>query len=253
MAITQKPKPLFATNLMNSFRRKVDGCKTFASLNFLCLRYARKIGANAVTYHHLPHFGAADAIGLNVICVGFPKELVERFETKNEIRTDPSIQQILTGTKAQWWNKTAKPKRLSSKEKEFLDFAASKVNGGLHLPVFGPNGRNGYVSIGFGNQSPNFDESDLSFLQSCCQFAHQQYCHLLLVDLPQSAKLSPREKEILSWVAKGKSNGVIADILGITESTVITYLERAFKKLGVDSRVTATLRASSLGELSYIA
>jgi DNA-binding NarL/FixJ family response regulator len=33
---------------------------------------------------------------------------------------------------------------------------------------------------------------------------------------------------------------------------MITYLERAFKKLGVDSRVTATLRASSLGELSYI-
>jgi len=131
---------------------------------------------------------------------------------------------------------------MSAKEKAFLEFAASKVTGGLHMPVFGPNGRNGDVSIGFGNQSPNYDQNDLSLLQSCCQFTHQKYCHLLLVALPLKAKLSPREKEILSWVAKGKSNGVIADILGITESTVITYLKRASKKLGVDSRVAATLR-----------
>ncbi|GAB5489732.1 MAG: hypothetical protein Pars2KO_33020 [Parasphingorhabdus sp.] len=48
--------------------------------------------------------------------------------------------------------------------------------------------------------------------------------------LPKKAKLSRREKEVLSCAAKGKSNGVIADILSITESTVITYLERAFKK-----------------------
>ncbi len=252
MTIAKKSKALTASDLIVSFQGKVDRCETFKSLNYLCLRFAKKIGAKAVTYHHLPHFGAADAVDLNVICVGFPEELVKRFESQNEIRTDPSIQQILSGTKAQWWYETKRPQRMSAKEKAFLEFAASKVSGGLHLPVFGPNGRNGYVSIGFGNLTPDFDDNDLSFLQSCCQFAHQQYCHLLLSDLPLKAKLSPREKEILSWVAKGKSNGVIADILGITESTVITYLERAFKKLGVDSRVTATLRASSLGELSYI-
>ena len=245
-------RALPSEKLMVLFHQKVNTCDSFAGLNLLCLRFASRFGIKALAYHHLPHYGASDAIGLNVICVGFPQELVNRFEEGNIIRVDPTIQQILFGTKAQWWEETERPSRLSRKEREYLEFAASKVSGGIHLPVFGPNGRNGYVSMGFGKRSPDLDDQELSLLQSCCQFAHQQYCHLLLVELPRTSRLSPREKEILSWAAKGKSNGVIADILGITESTVITYLERAFQKLGVDNRVSATLRASSLGELSFL-
>lgn len=241
-----------ATDLMISFHKQVNDCKDFASLNRLCLRFASKFGAKAIAYHHLPPIGAKDPVGINMICVGFPPELVDRFEKGNLVKIDPTIQQVLFGTKAQWWQETERPSRISREEREYLEYAASKVSGGLHLPVFGPNGRNGYVSMGFGSQRPDLDESELSYLQSCCQFAHQQYCYLLLVELPRTARLSPREKEILTWVAKGKSNGVIAEILEITESTVITYLERAFNKLGVDNRVTATLRASSIGELSYL-
>ncbi len=247
-----KNRTMSSSELMITFHQKVNSCESFASLNFLCLRFASQFGVRAMAYHHLPHFGAEDAIGLNVICVGFPQELVNRFEEGNLIKIDPTIQQVMYGTRAQWWEETERPRRLSRKEREYLEFAASKVSGGIHLPVFGPNGRNGYVSMGFDDHSPDLDDSDLSLLQSCCQFAHQQYCHLLLVELPRASRLSPREKEILSWAAKGKSNGVIAEILDITESTVITYLERAFRKLGVDNRVTATLRASSLGELSYL-
>lgn len=235
-----------------AFQKQVNLCHSFTELNYLCLKYALKFGVKAIAYHHLPHLGAQDSAVFNLINVGFPKELVERFESRNTIKVDYTIQQILAGAKVQWWGETARPSRLSQKEKDFLEYAASKVTCGIHLPVFGPNGRNGYVSMDFGNVKPDLDDHDLSLLQSCCQFAHQQYCHLLLVELPQNTRLSPREKEILSWVAKGKSNGVIAEILEITESSVITYLERAFKKLEVDSRVTATLRASSLGELQYM-
>ncbi len=246
------PPKASAMELMVSFHKQVNSCETFANLNCLCLRYASKFGAKAVAYHHLPPIGATDSVGINMICVGFPPELVDRFESGNLVKIDPTIQQVLYGTKAQWWNETERPLRLSRQEREYLEYAASKVSGGIHLPVFGPNGRNGYISMGFGNQNPDLNDSELSCLQSCCQFAHQQYCYLLLVKLPRTARLSPREREILSWAAKGKSNGVIAEILEITESTVITYLERAFKKLGVDNRVTATLRASSIGELSYL-
>ena len=238
---------------MMSFHKRVHRCKTVASLNFLSLRFAKKFGVKAIAYHHLPHFGAADAAVIDLINLGFPKELSNSYAKKKLFNVDHTVQHILGGTTAQWWGETPSPSRTSRDEREWLEFAASKVSGGIHLPVFGPNGRNGYVSIGFGNVKPDLDRYDLSLLQSCCQFAHQQYCHLLLVELPRSTKLSPREKEILTWVAQGKSNGVIADILGISESSVITYLERAFKKLGVESRVAATLRASSIGELNYLA
>jgi DNA-binding CsgD family transcriptional regulator len=55
--------------------------------------------------------------------------------------------------------------------------------------------------------------------------------------------LTPRESEILLWVGKGKSNAVIAIILGCKVSTVNTHLEHVFAKLGVESRTAAVSRA----------
>jgi DNA-binding CsgD family transcriptional regulator len=57
-----------------------------------------------------------------------------------------------------------------------------------------------------------------------------------------SKGLSPRETEVMAWVARGKSNSVIADILGISSHTVDAHLRRAYSKLGVYERVSATVR-----------
>ncbi len=55
--------------------------------------------------------------------------------------------------------------------------------------------------------------------------------------------LTPREAEVLCWVAQGKANGDIALILSTTESTVKKHLEHVFEKLGVENRGAASLRA----------
>ena len=46
------------------------------------------------------------------------------------------------------------------------------------------------------------------------------------------AVLTPRETEVLSWLAKGKTNRDIADILGMSPRTVNKHLEHIFEKLG---------------------
>lgn len=55
--------------------------------------------------------------------------------------------------------------------------------------------------------------------------------------------LTPRVAEVLLWVAQGKTNGDIATILGISESTVKKHLLEIFAQLGVETRSAATLRA----------
>lgn len=55
------------------------------------------------------------------------------------------------------------------------------------------------------------------------------------------AELTPRETEVLSWVAKGKSNREIAEILGISPRTVNKHLEHTFPKLGVETRAAAAV------------
>ncbi len=51
--------------------------------------------------------------------------------------------------------------------------------------------------------------------------------------------LTPREAEVLFWVARGKSNPEIATILGIGVTTVKKHLEATFAKLGVENRTSA--------------
>ncbi len=52
--------------------------------------------------------------------------------------------------------------------------------------------------------------------------------------------LTPRESEILRWVATGRTNGDIAQLLGVGSATVKTHLEHIFQKLGVKNRAAAT-------------
>jgi DNA-binding NarL/FixJ family response regulator len=55
--------------------------------------------------------------------------------------------------------------------------------------------------------------------------------------------LTPRAAETLLWLAQGKTNSDTATILGITESTVKKHVQEIFEKLGVETRVAATVRA----------
>jgi DNA-binding NarL/FixJ family response regulator len=55
--------------------------------------------------------------------------------------------------------------------------------------------------------------------------------------------LTPREAEVLFWVARGKTNDEIATVLGIGLTTVKKHLESTYAKLGVENRTTAAAMA----------
>jgi DNA-binding CsgD family transcriptional regulator len=57
--------------------------------------------------------------------------------------------------------------------------------------------------------------------------------------------LTRREREILSWVERGKTNAEIAQILWISSGTVRKHLENAYEKLGVRTGTAAVARAGS--------
>lgn len=54
--------------------------------------------------------------------------------------------------------------------------------------------------------------------------------------------LTPRESEVLAWVAKGKTNAEVGAILKMSVRTVQKHLEHVYQKLGVETRTTATVR-----------
>lgn len=64
-------------------------------------------------------------------------------------------------------------------------------------------------------------------------------------------RLTPRETDVLLWVARGKTNRDVSDILGMSPRTVNKHLEHVFVKLGVETRAAATaLTLRALGAAS---
>ena len=59
------------------------------------------------------------------------------------------------------------------------------------------------------------------------------YEHAALEAHSPIARLSPREREILQFVAEGKSSTAIGEALTLSSKTVDTYRSRLMKKLGV--------------------
>lgn len=62
-------------------------------------------------------------------------------------------------------------------------------------------------------------------------------------NLRQSFGLTQRESEVLLWIARGKSNRDIGEILGLSPRTVNKHLEQVYAKLGVENRASAAIRA----------
>ncbi|TWA90133.1 response regulator transcription factor [Bradyrhizobium stylosanthis] len=58
-------------------------------------------------------------------------------------------------------------------------------------------------------------------------------------EFPRELGLTTRESEVLSWLAKGKTNRDIAQILGLSPRTVDKHLEQIYAKLGVENRTAA--------------
>jgi DNA-binding CsgD family transcriptional regulator len=60
--------------------------------------------------------------------------------------------------------------------------------------------------------------------------------------IPAEDVLSVREKEIIAWVAEGRTNIQIAGILSISPFTVKNHVQRIIRKLGASNRTEAAVR-----------
>jgi DNA-binding CsgD family transcriptional regulator len=60
---------------------------------------------------------------------------------------------------------------------------------------------------------------------------------------PATLPVTPREREVLEWLAAGKTDREIGDILGLSPRTVQKHLQHVYEKLGVETRTAAVMRA----------
>jgi LuxR family transcriptional regulator, quorum-sensing system regulator BjaR1 len=118
---------------------------------------------------------------------------------------------------------------------------------GLQLPVFGPHGLEGAMSLG----GERIESSRMARLALAVVGTGGFHAARRLLDAPARAveKLSEREREVLAWTAAGRRQGDIAATLGLSERTVENHLRRVRQRLGVATTAQAIKVAIRNGDI----
>lgn len=74
--------------------------------------------------------------------------------------------------------------------------------------------------------------------------------HNVNIDAANDVNLTPREKEVLGYLAKGASNKEIANQLGLQLVTIKLHVRGICRKLGADNRTQAAIKARDLSLVS---
>ncbi|KIT15758.1 helix-turn-helix transcriptional regulator [Jannaschia aquimarina] len=204
-------------------------------------------GVPLVSYHRIDPETADVAERQAVMAHGFPKSWVEHYVEHNLVDHDPIVALSARTAKPFFWKDIRDLVDLTHTEDRMIrELEDADFGDGLSVQVHGPGLRNGYVGLGFGGPRPDLSTAQIFALQCAAQIAHLRYCELV-PELDGLRDLSRREREVLSWIARGKSNGVIADILHVSRHTVDTIVRRIFEKLEVSDRTTAAIKALGNG------
>jgi DNA-binding CsgD family transcriptional regulator len=85
----------------------------------------------------------------------------------------------------------------------------------------------------------NFSPGLHVFAARAITAAHVNVAGVRVVMQESTARLSPREREVLQLAAWGHSTVKIAEMLSLGHATVKTHFEHAYDKLGTRDRVSA--------------
>jgi len=227
---------------MEEFFSAVDEAADMPALWRAFRSYFFDLGITRIAAVHIPPVGAPDQDQGTVRLEGFPAEWINRYIAEGRQADDPIRAQASVNAVPFRWSDIRALRMLTPAQEAFLDEFSDIYDGdGIAIPVFGPGGRNGYVGLGLPEGIKEMSPELVQRCQVAAQYSHQRYCEIIVRQLGDYQALSPRELEVLGWVARGKSNSVIAEIIGVSANTVDTHLRRIFGKLRVSDRVSAAL------------
>lgn len=122
------------------------------------------------------------------------------------------------------------------------------ISDGLAVPAYGPNGYVGITSIAF-ERMEELAPGERSAIAIAALVLHHRMCDLRLSAGHPQARLTPRERDCLAFLAEGNTDADVATKLGIGETTVVTHILNARRKLGARNRTHAVALALAMGLL----
>ena len=187
---------------------------------------------------------------------GYPTDWWEHYKDKAYICSDPIVKYCASNIMPLVWDKINLDKAVDNSAWHIMGEASDfGLKSGFSVPLHTPQGEAAMLSFASTRDYDHLNKHwagiapQASFLLLHLHEAMRRMVKesCLETDL---AQLTNREKECLLWAADGKTTWETAQILNISERTVVFHVQNAAGKLNVANRQQAVARAISNGLIS---
>jgi LuxR family quorum sensing-dependent transcriptional regulator len=221
-----------------SFIAAVDRAGSADAVAETVLSVVRPFGFSQVFAGIIPTPGmSAQQQVANVVLHRWPDQWSQRYFSQGYLFDDPAIQRVTTSTEPFLWSELVddrpSAKRIMGEAREF------DLGYGFTVPMLTLDGQSAGFSIASdrGELPPHYRGR----LQLLAMYAFGRA--LSLVDMPPAVKLTPREADVLQWIAEGKSDWEISKILHVSEHLVDKMARQIRIKFGATNRTQAVAQA----------
>ncbi|MET0430136.1 MAG: LuxR family transcriptional regulator [Microvirga sp.] len=186
-----------------------------------------------------------------VLLNAWPQGWYDRYIANDYFRIDPVGQHNFVTSSPFRWSEAQQGRqgrrgdRIRVVMSEGAEFG---LKDGYCVPIHSATGWQAAISFA-SDQSLDLSRRDLAAAHMLAITAHGRLRLLMGESDIRSFTLTPREREVLTWAAAGKTAWETSTILRISEATVITHLDNIRRKFNVANTTQAVTQALQSGEL----
>jgi DNA-binding CsgD family transcriptional regulator len=187
--------------------------------------------------------GPGESAVFDAVNVNFPYEFAEQYIMRRLHMVDPSVARHLKHFGLAHWSGFSRVPELRSLYGDF-GIKEAYVHG---MPLHGREGAGSFLCIS-GSRVPRSSRTEL-VLDTVMPHLHQCLRRVIAPGCSGQGQeeLTPRELEVLKWIASGKCTWDISVLLGISERTVNFHAGNIVRKLDASNRVHAVAIAVESG------
>lgn len=230
---------------ISEFTEAIQRTQDMETLLVLFQKQIENLGFHSFTYWVIwPKEGPRQPLYISTFRKDYSRHYIDNDFKNKDLAWYQTTRTILPFT----WTRLLKGR--SSDDPYKIVFNESRefsIKSGGTIPYYGPGLARAAISVACDYEQDKFDvqfKRYQHYLQIIGSYLHEKIINLDIqqkaVDLPA---LSAREREILLWIAKGKTNWEIGSILALSENTVKRHVQNICAKLKVVNKTQATAYA----------
>jgi len=179
----------------------------------------------------------------NVVLHRWPEQWSQRYFSQGYLFEDPTIQRVTSSTEPFLWSDICRSYRHNRLARRIMGEAREfKLGFGFTVPMITLDGQSAGLSVASDRaELPPHIRGGLQLL-AMYSFARA----ISLSQAPASVKLTRRETDVLHWIAEGKTDWEISQILHVSEHLVDKMARQIRGKFGTTNRIQAVAQALRL-------